>query len=84
MRLAADQGLGVALLVLGELVRDGRGGPRDLVQAHMLFDVALVRLPASQTEARARAQSGRDGVAARMTPAQVEEAQRLAREWKPR
>jgi hypothetical protein len=34
-------------------------------------------------DGRKRYSEGRDAVALKMTPAQIAEAQRLAREWKP-
>ena len=38
----------------------------------------------SQKENRDKAVKNRDRVAAKMTPAQIAEAQKLAREWKPK
>ena len=53
---------------------DGKGVPQDYVQAHMLWNLAVSR---GDEDARAN----RDIVAGQMTPSQIEEAQRLAREW---
>jgi hypothetical protein len=50
--------------------------PQDLVRAHMWFSLA-----AAQGDKSAINQ---DTVARRMTPAQIAEAQKLAREWKPK
>jgi hypothetical protein len=50
----------------------------------MWFTVALSRLPESETEKRNQAANGRDAVAYSMAPEQIAEAQRLAREWRPR
>ncbi len=69
-RLAADQGYAAAQFLLGLMYRDGRGVPQDDVAAHMWLDLA-------------GSQKVRDDVAAGMTPEQIAEAQRLAREWKP-
>jgi hypothetical protein len=55
---------------------DGHGVPQDYVQAHMWFNLA-------GASGVAKALKNRDTVAAKMTPAQIAEAQRLAREWKP-
>ncbi len=63
---------------------DGWGVPKDYVQAHMWFNLAAARIPASQTEKRDKAVENRDLVAAKMTPAQIAEGQKLAREWKPK
>jgi TPR repeat protein len=83
-RKAADQGFAYAQHNLGALYRDGRGVPQDYVQAHMWLNLAAARFDASEKELRDRAAERRDQVAAKMTPAQIAEAQKLAREWKPK
>jgi len=50
--------------------------PQDYAQAHKWFNLAAA-------SGDADAVSNRDRVAAKMTPAQIAEAQRLASEWKP-
>lgn len=55
----------------------GRGVLQDFIQAHMWYN-----LSAAQGEQRAA--EARDALAKQMTPAQIAEAQRLAREWKPK
>ena len=75
-RLAAAQGLADAQVNLGVMYDNGLGVPQDDVQAHMWFNLAALRRTG---EARERAVQGRDAAAARMTPAQIAEAQRLAR-----
>lgn len=75
-RLAADQGNGVVQSYLGAMYLDGDGVPQDYVLAHMWFNLAVAGGFRS-------AVSSRDSVAAKMTTAQIAEAQRLAREWKP-
>jgi hypothetical protein len=50
---------------------------QDFIQAHMWYN-----LSAAQGEQRAA--EARDALAKQMTPAQIAEAQRLAREWKPK
>ncbi len=57
----------------------GRGVPQDYVQAHMWLNLAASRLPPGT--GRERTVKNRDILAAKMTPAQIAEAQRLAREW---
>jgi TPR repeat protein len=69
--LAADQGSADAQIALGFLYEYGEAVPQDFVQAHKWFDLAGSRLY-------------RDTLAAKMTPAQIAEAQKLAREWKPK
>ncbi len=58
----------------------GQGVPRDYVQAHMWFNLAASKSPPG--EDRDKAAKNRDNVAKVMTPAQISEAQKLAREWK--
>jgi TPR repeat protein len=88
-RRAADQGFPGAWLVLGHMYADGRGVPQDDIQAWMWFGIS------AQTEAALRGlfflsdpkpvdTEDRDEVASRMTPDQIAEAQRLAREWRPK
>ncbi len=86
-RKAAEQGNAAGQLNLGVMYGDGRGVPQDYVQAHMWFSLAAsrsspgLRIPSKH---RDDAVKNRDIIAARMTPAQIAEAQRLAREWKPK
>ncbi len=75
-RKAAEQGNADAQTTLGVMYANGEGVPEDFIQAHMWFNLA-----AAQGNELGR--ENRDIVAERMTPAQVAEAQRLAREWKP-
>ncbi len=48
--------------------------PQDVVQAHLWVNLAAVR-------GLETARTLRDRLAEKMTPAQLDEAQRLAREW---
>ena len=77
-RLAADQGHAWALATLGASHDVGRGVPQDNVKAHMLLNLAASRLTGEQRE---EVVTVRDRVAERMTPADLSEAQRQAREW---
>ena len=77
-RLAADQGLGEAQINLGISYADGRGVPQDNVQAHMWFNLAASRMTGENRESAVRL---RDRVAEELTPDDLSEAQRLAREW---
>ena len=83
-RKAADQGNAKAQFNLGLMYGNGQGVPQNYVQGHMWFNLAAARFPASETENRNKAVSARANVASKMTPAQVAEAQKLAREWKPK
>ena len=79
-RLAAEQGDALAQVFLGLAYWAGLGVTQDYVQAHMWFNLAATR----GGEQRDRAVRNRDDVAESMTPAQIAEAQRLAREWRPK
>jgi uncharacterized protein len=76
-REAADQGLEDAQLNLGLLYAKGQGVPRDDVQAYMWFEL-------SATQGDQSAANNREAATRRMTPEQIAEAQRLAREWRPK
>ena len=58
----------------------GQGVPQDYVQAHKWFNLAAAT--STSKPDHDNAVKARDNVAARMTPAQIAEAQKLAREWK--
>jgi len=73
-RLAAEQGDADAQSNLGAMYDKGQGVPQDYIRAHMWFNVA-----ASSGESK-NASKNRDIVAKRMTPSQIETAQKLARE----
>ena len=57
-----------------------KGVPQDYVKAHMWFNLASVGAPAKD---RPDFVGYRDELATKMTPAQIAEAQNLARDWKP-
>jgi uncharacterized protein len=82
LRRAAEQGHELAQSNLGFAYRDGEGVPQDYVQAHMWLNLAAAQ--AKLVAGRNIAGEARDSIAAKMSPAQIAEAQRLAREWKPR
>jgi uncharacterized protein len=75
-RKAAEQGLAQAQYNLGVMYANGEGVEQDYAAAHMWFNLAA----ASRNK---NAMKARDIVAAQLTPAQVAEAEKLAREWKP-
>ena len=70
---AADQNHALSQYNLGLMYTHGRGVPKDLVEAHKWLNLA----------GGLAAVKYRDMVAQHMTPAQIAEAQKLAREWKP-
>jgi hypothetical protein len=83
-RKAADQGDARAQSFLGVMYANGHGVRQDNVQAHKWCNLAAARFSASEREDREKAVINRDRVAAKMTAAQIAEAQRLAREWRPK
>ncbi len=81
-RKAAEQGHAKAQLFLGNMYGNGQGVPRDDVQAYMWFKLASSTFPPGK--GHDLAVKNRDIVAEKMTPAQISDAERLAREWKPK
>lgn len=82
-QLAAEQGHPKAQYNLGVAYAKGEGIPLDRVKAHMWFNLATSRLTADSSN-RALASKNRDFMAGQMTQEELNSAQRLAREWKPR
>ncbi len=76
-RKAAGKGHASSQYNLGVMYAKGQGVTQDFVQAHMWFSLA-----AAKGEETAR--KGLDLVAEEMTSAEIAEAQRLAREWRPK
>ena len=75
-RQAAEEGDADAQAILGVMYATGQDVPQDYVQAHKWFNLAAAQGKVSAAEARGR-------IGAKMTPAQIAEAQRLASAWKP-
>ena len=67
---------------LGLMYEHAQGVPQDYVSAHMWLNLAA-ESRATDPAVRDQAVKERDMLAAKMTPAQIAEAQRLANEWKP-
>ena len=81
-RKAADQGFDRGVGALGAKYALGQGVPQDYVEAHKWFNLAASRFPPGQI--RDKAAELRDDLAKQMTSEQIAEAQRLAREWRPK
>jgi len=81
---AAEQGYARAQYNLGFLYEKGQGVPQDYVLSLMWFNLAASRFHASEGKERELAVKSGNLVASKMTPAQIAEAERLAREWKPK
>jgi TPR repeat protein len=75
-RMAADQGDSPAQRKLASMYAHGQGVPQDYVLAHMWYILAAAG-------GKVVSFHDRDSLAEKMTPMQIAEAQRLAREWKP-
>ena len=73
---AANAGDAKAMLALGRLYVQGLGVPQNYVHAHLWFSLAASRFEAEAVKER-------DALAARMSPEQVAEAQKLAAAWQP-
>ncbi len=76
-RLAADQGDALAQVKLGIMYMQGDGVPQDYVQALKWSSLSGANGDKDAIEFR-------DVLAKLMTPAQITEAKKLAREWKPK
>jgi hypothetical protein len=77
---AAERGHVDAQARLGIMLEKGQGIPQDYIRAHLWFNLAAAK---SVGQEQRKFASSRNEIAARMTPEQIAEAQRLAREWKP-
>ena len=74
---AAAQGNANAQVRLGALYEPGKGVPQDIVQAYKWYTLGEANGDKKVAELR-------DALTNQMTPAQIAEAQLLAREWKPK
>jgi TPR repeat protein len=79
---AADRGVAIAQLNLSVMYANGDGVDQDHVKSHMYANLAAAHLPPGEDHDIAA--KNRDIIAKGLTPAQLGEAQRLAREWRPR
>jgi len=78
-RLSAEQGTATALENLGAIYEKGLGVPPDYVEAHKWYGLAIERTTDGKN--RKRLSKSRENVAVKLTPAEIAEAQKLAREW---
>ena len=92
--MGAEMGKAVCQRALGELYAEGEGVPRNYSEAYKWFNLAAARPIAlknpqpfdlaSYKEKKKTYRERRDEVAKRMSSTEIAEAQRLAREWKPK
>ena len=76
-RRAAEQGDAHGQFSLGVMYALGKGVPQDYVLAHKWYNLAAAQGEKDAAEYR-------DSLATEMTPSQISEAQKLAREFKPK
>jgi hypothetical protein len=80
LRPLADKGLCLAQSNLGTMYKLGWGVPQDYVMAHMWFNLSAPQGCILSDHSA----SERDALGSRMTREQIAEAQKLARDWKPK
>ena len=76
-RLSAEQGDAQAQYNLGLMYTNGEGVPQDYVSAHMWFNL-------SGSNGLKNAVKNRNIIEKRMSKQQIEKAQEMARNWKPK
>jgi outer membrane protein OmpA-like peptidoglycan-associated protein len=76
-RAFAENGNNVVQAYLAQMYFEGKGIPQDYVYAHMWANI-------SSAQGFEKAGALRDAIANKMTQGQLAEAQKLAREWKPK
>jgi uncharacterized protein len=74
---AAEQGLAISQYALAWMYAQGDGIPKDNVQAFMWWNLAVAQGFKGANEQR-------NAIEKMMTPAQIAEARKLSREWKPK
>jgi uncharacterized protein len=79
---AAEQGDDEAEEALGNAYFSGRGVPQDYIEAHTWANLAVAN--AVDEVARYSHLTLLESIAEKLTPEQVVEAQKLARQWKPK
>jgi TPR repeat protein len=85
-RLAAEQGVAQAQFNLGTMYYNGDGVPQDYVLAHIWLNIASSANPVEVND-ESRVQNfseKRNELEKKMTPQQIEKAQEMARNWKPK
>ena len=80
-RHAAEMGDTLSMSGLGIMYSEPGNGAHDDVEAHMWFNLYLIRLDPRRSSWAQWGRGKRNALASRMTPAQITEVQRCAREW---
>jgi TPR repeat protein len=81
---SAEQGDATAQYNLAIMYDAGRGVLQDYVLAHKWYNLAASHYATWEADIGASAARSRDRLTVRMTPAQIAEAQKMAREWEPK
>lgn len=79
---AADQGYFAAFAPIAQMYQQGLGTPADPSKAYYWYNIAAAQLPDSAE--RTDMMNRREGIAAQLTPAQIEAAQKRANGFKPK
>ena len=69
---------------MGVMYREGKGVAQSNLDAHLWFNLAAARFASSDRNKRTQAIKARADVAAKITTEEINKAQELARDWKPR
>jgi TPR repeat protein len=81
---SAEHGDATAQYNLAVMYDTGRGVLQDYVTAHKWYNLAASHYATWEANIGASATRSRDRLTARMTPEQIAEAQKMAREWEPK
>lgn len=79
--LAAEKGDSNAQVRAAVLYEQGIGTSQNYIQAHKWYNLAVASYAPSDIELSAKVAQARDRLAAKMSPDQIAEAQKIAREW---
>ncbi|ESQ75778.1 hypothetical protein ABAC402_07370 [Asticcacaulis sp. AC402] len=82
LRKSAEQGYGPAQVMFGFLYEDGEGVPRDDVQAYTWRTLSLL-VPRAVIDKDGRIAAGNDLLGAKLTAAQMAQAEAQIKAWKP-
>ena len=78
----SDAAVSLGFLLSGSVLPDSRRRSyENPVEAHMWFNLYLIRLDPRRSSWAQWGRGKRNALASRMTPAQITEVQRCAREW---
>ena len=87
IRKAAEHNDAICQFILGKLYAEGKAVPTNYVEAHKWYNLSSSQDQGGSggwTPERLIKRMERDALEGRMTHSQIAEAQRLAREWKPK